>query len=736
MLAQISQELNATMICSLRLSNWTVVALLLLVGLIATGCDGGPTWNDSGPPLGETDQKIGTLTKELGTIEGPNGTMLTTPEGSPQKEVSVKLGKVGEAEQSVEVPAGYQIVSDNFRIRSTSAIHQPFSKPLGIGIPIEDDLSSENVKVLVSPIGLEGGSQEKKSAILKEAEYIDKYSVVSTPIYYIQKGDTRFTAVRKRGESKKYVGIEKETYGKEENEVVLDCEPLSFENRSADPCMDFKSGHKERLEGIGREVISILKEEGYSGPRLDRKIRWNPAGGNILPERDGPYKIRVVGTNLQGVRKFFGTEYPGNYYGPAAEIFVYYEKKEGGFFGSSHLNETVRHELFHAFQWPELNLAQFSIPRFDRVAFQSQYWLLEGTASLAGTTIGAGSLSLSDRRKDFKINTPLVESSYKAQDFWYYVVESGTPEFESFAKSVMSDIRENDKNSDNFFKLYSESTSDVTERLLDKPLSSVYWSWAKNESYEGRNVDENNCSANFSSISYFKESSDLPNSKMFSIPSLTSRTIKISPSWSQTVTRDFRITRPDMQGVKMKAYKGPNQSNCISERYEGKKITLENVGSDEEIYIILSNVSENFSPPSDLNPAPEDGISYTSREVSVEFGILLPPPSNFSPDSKNRNVQLGWDEVESPSVEGYNIYKDTERFSSATPDRRINDSPIDGLSFNDSDVENGRTYYYRIATVSGATSSSRDENKNSNSSEGRLSELVEVTPLPEPPDRP
>jgi fibronectin type 3 domain-containing protein len=81
----------------------------------------------------------------------------------------------------------------------------------------------------------------------------------------------------------------------------------------------------------------------------------------------------------------------------------------------------------------------------------------------------------------------------------------------------------------------------------------------------------------------------------------------------------------------------------------------------------------------------------------------------------NYSVALSWGASSSPSTSGYNIYRSTVRGSGYT---KVNSTPISGLSFTDSTVVAGQTYYY----VSTAVDSSGDEIGYSN-------QIQEVVPV-------
>jgi fibronectin type 3 domain-containing protein len=61
----------------------------------------------------------------------------------------------------------------------------------------------------------------------------------------------------------------------------------------------------------------------------------------------------------------------------------------------------------------------------------------------------------------------------------------------------------------------------------------------------------------------------------------------------------------------------------------------------------------------------------------------------------SHNVALNWG-ASSSSVSGYNVYRSSVRGSSYT---KINSSLVGGVSYSDSSVQSGQTYYYVATSV-------------------------------------
>jgi len=77
------------------------------------------------------------------------------------------------------------------------------------------------------------------------------------------------------------------------------------------------------------------------------------------------------------------------------------------------------------------------------------------------------------------------------------------------------------------------------------------------------------------------------------------------------------------------------------------------------------------------------------------------------PHKKEHSVVLHWDASKSANVR-YNIYRGTAPGVHPT---RLNDIPVEGLTFKDTTVENGKRYYYVARAVDAAGKESTDSNE-------------------------
>ncbi len=99
-------------------------------------------------------------------------------------------------------------------------------------------------------------------------------------------------------------------------------------------------------------------------------------------------------------------------------------------------------------------------------------------------------------------------------------------------------------------------------------------------------------------------------------------------------------------------------------------------------------------------------------------------PSGLEAVSNDGSIELSWSSVSASDLDGYNVYRDTQSFTSIGDRTPVNGSLLSSPALMDDGVSNGTTYYYRVTAV--------DTNDNESGPSGE----VAATPFPAPPDRP
>jgi hypothetical protein len=79
-------------------------------------------------------------------------------------------------------------------------------------------------------------------------------------------------------------------------------------------------------------------------------------------------------------------------------------------------------------------------------------------------------------------------------------------------------------------------------------------------------------------------------------------------------------------------------------------------------------------------------------------------------DKHHHSVILHWNASTTSNVIGYNIYRGTKQ---GKHEKRLNSTPVNGLTFTDADAKSGKTYYYVARSVNGAGKESIDSNETS-----------------------
>ncbi len=112
---------------------------------------------------------------------------------------------------------------------------------------------------------------------------------------------------------------------------------------------------------------------------------------------------------------------------------------------------------------------------------------------------------------------------------------------------------------------------------------------------------------------------------------------------------------------------------------------------------------------------PDEGEDTTSRAA----------PSNLEGVSQDGVVSLEWSAPDAADLGGYRVYRSESAFSAPGEAERLSGEALhEDRTYDDTNAQNGTTYYYRVAAV--------DQSGN----ESALSNMVQKTPFPDPPDEP
>jgi hypothetical protein len=91
------------------------------------------------------------------------------------------------------------------------------------------------------------------------------------------------------------------------------------------------------------------------------------------------------------------------------------------------------------------------------------------------------------------------------------------------------------------------------------------------------------------------------------------------------------------------------------------------------------------------------GFSYAPASQQVTLSTASVTAINFTATPQTvHSVSLTWTGSATPTVTGYNVYRTT---ISGSLFARVNSSPVTGLAYTDSTVQNGLTYYFVTTAV-------------------------------------
>jgi hypothetical protein len=215
----------------------------------------------------------------------------------------------------------------------------------------------------------------------------------------------------------------------------------------------------KRLVELAMEAAHsvFVDNHGFNPPNLVHLIGVFTLSGQPPELIDSYYRVKIA-TKPCTTRK--GEPINGQYKWKTLEIVICIDDQSS----SEDIQETVRHELFHAIQ------ATYAPVAADDLSITSRSltdWLMEGTATAA-----AKSSYVMVRRPSFplrEVTAPLTSTlnvdAYSAQDFWVYTgLERGEPI--SYLQSVFA----------------QGATPEHVNKAFN--MADAYWSWAKNQVFE------------------------------------------------------------------------------------------------------------------------------------------------------------------------------------------------------------------------------------------------------------
>ena len=159
---------------------------------------------------------------------------------------------------------------------------------------------------------------------------------------------------------------------------------------------------------------------------------------------------------------------------------------------------------------------------------------------------------------------------------------------------------------------------------------------------------------------------------------------------------------------------GTTQTQNGSVTANGGSVTLTSTSSNNSAFTIGGltlpvTLAAGQSVPFTVSFAPTTS-STVSANISFFTGNSgsVSETANGSGATTQHTVGLSWDGSTSPSITGYNVYRAT---SASGPYSRINSSLDASLSYSDSTVQSGQTYYYATTALDSAGAESSYSNE-------------------------
>jgi hypothetical protein len=263
---------------------------------------------------------------------------------------------------------------------------------------------------------------------------------------------------------------------------------VSCINVPAGTCGD---ADEARVAALLQEAAIDLSAQGFRDPALANPVPnlgpRVPGGELEVVFRDAPLYATIFITGTQGAGCVDPNDasrlYPAFYDPSLRSITFCGDDMEQ--IPEDRLRQYVRHELFHAIQFAYPNVAPGQ-PR--------DHWVIEGTATMAMSSVGGSvqraSTYMPLRPADTPLNRAIFPAhtlDYQAQDFWVHLFTSTSPIVALRRTLPLGELA-------TFFER-GATTRAVAEtlrggllRLSSASLGSEYWAWAKNQAFEKTDV--------------------------------------------------------------------------------------------------------------------------------------------------------------------------------------------------------------------------------------------------------
>ena len=757
------------MMCFCRPLSWAAAMALVLTGLLAAGCDGGPTWNETDPAVGPEDPNVvtGTIGSEGGLVYGPDSSVVAAGEDVFPSETELSIQRVpAEEVETGYLPSEVPVVGKNvyeIKVDREALVKQSVPSPI-VAVPVPEELSPSELSIAVKPpvrIGQPEG--EKRSSPpweLQVSEPVESERQLAIDTRGFFQDGVRFAVVRanpidivdNEGSPSAATSISKA----DQQGFNVYCWPGTF--NLGQPCTE-ASVLTEIAETLEEDVLPSaledIREAGYEEAYLDEcqpalKLDWpNDEGEECSADIGGSsYEINLVG------KKDINDK--GDYSVNRANIDIRAEKNQGGGWvtrSPDAIYRTGRHELLHAFQFGHVGSDVFAYSSsyfgaLNRFGNAKHDWVKEGMAALAARSLGSSNIRPNYKERfplsvyQDQLNDPNID--YNVQDFWGFVTRRQGVRQQgpyglgfSFTRKVLDKVAQADIPIQSWVQPVSRA---FQEEGID--LSDAYWRWVRDQAYEGQVIGrdgEDACDylpSNDGPIEGDVQPNSLKRIDAGSRSPMSSRTFELTPQWPANQRNAFtlRIATPsgNTSGLRAKAYIEGN-SNCTNNGRTGLMQEFLDISGDETIYVLVSNT---LVPGSSSGTSSASSVSPTrkSRAYDITLTVVpkVPRPTDLKAQSRDSSASLTWQPPETPpsSFTGeYNVYRSTSEFEDPS-EATLAGEEIPEDSFTDTGLENGQTYYYRVTAVYEA------EDGTNLPFESDPTSQVEVKPLPEPPDRP
>lgn len=364
-------------------------------------------------------------------------------------------------------------VSDYYQLSAEADKLAPLDKPFLIGVPKPDGVASDNLAIAILS---DNSDNESKPGLglaweFAPASYDADDNLLTFTYSQLRTSNLVFTVVQ----APSFNSMQASEDFDVENQARKEASDIDFRIGCSGAGCNNATRTQEFASELQSAYVTFVSVHGFNPPYLK----------NFTAYWDGEFNNPILNktTTYRGIWLYHPSHPRCNPPGipPGVVIKGYYDEDIPSLSICSEdlasAQQSIWHEFFHAIQasYPEL-LGDWNNNK-NRIL-----WVLEGTANVAsvsqtdihtrGTKKGNAVIK-GERRVTDKLTSPLNSIPYKTEEFWFYYLSDGGHQLNQLETIFVE----------------GADVADV-DNALNHQLSSIYWSWVKNQAHEHHNLTD------------------------------------------------------------------------------------------------------------------------------------------------------------------------------------------------------------------------------------------------------